>query len=203
MLGFIDSRLRNVNLLEPSNHTLRTREVTVIFLVGRRADKADGACFQIGFQHVRGVHGSLASGTGSHQCMYLVDIDDVVVALLLHAIHNHLDAVFEVATILRASHQRSHVKLVYLAAHQSFGHLSFFYHPCQSPHEGCLAHARLSHVQRIVLVSTWCVAVPARDRSADSVSDTGRSCRLPVSSMLHQAFVHPYPFPTGRLSHSR
>ena len=154
MLGFIDSRLKNVNLLEPSNHTLRTREVTVIFLVGRRADKADGACFQIGFQHVRGVHGSLASGTGSHQCMNLVDIDDVVVALLLDAIHNHLDAVFEVATILRASQQRSHVKLVYPAAHQSFGHLSLFNHPCQSPHEGCLAHARLSHVQRIVLVPT-------------------------------------------------
>ena len=149
---FINGWLRDVYLLETANHTLRTREVTVVFLVGRRADEANSACFEIGFQHVRRIHSPLASSTCTHQGMNFVDIHDVVAAFLLYAVHNHLDAVLEVAAILCTCQQRTHVKLIDLAAFQPFWHLSFFNHPYQSPDERCLTYTRLTHVQRVVLV---------------------------------------------------
>ena len=77
--------------------------MTVVFLVGGGADKADRASLEVGLQHVRGIHRALASGTSAHEGVDLVDIHDITVALFLNAVHDLFDAVFEVATILRAS----------------------------------------------------------------------------------------------------
>ena len=109
MLRLVNSRFWNVNLLKTAHDTLRTREIAIILLVGRRTDKADGSCFQIGFQHIRRIHRAVAGSTGSHHRMYFVDIHDVgngfsrIVLFSSHTVHNHLDAVLEVATILRSS----------------------------------------------------------------------------------------------------
>ena len=125
MLRFLWRRLWDIDLLETSHQSLRTREVTIVFLVGRRADKADGASLQIGFQHVRGVHRSLADGSSPHKGMYLVDIYDVSVALLLDAVHNLLDAILKVTTILGTSQQRADVELIDAATLQTLWHLAF------------------------------------------------------------------------------
>ena len=86
--------------------------------------------------------------------MYLVDIHNIVVALLLNTVHNHFDAVFKVAAILGACQQRAQVKLVDFAAFQSLRHFPFFNQPYQAPDESRLAHARFAHMQRVVLVAS-------------------------------------------------
>ena len=89
--------------------------MAVILFVGGRTDKPDVTRLQIGFQHVRCIHRTVARSTGSHQGMYLVDIDNVrhrlrrVVLVIGDTVHNLLDAVLEVAAILRAGQERSHV----------------------------------------------------------------------------------------------
>ena len=86
--------------------------------------------------------------------MDFVDIDDVLVALLLDTVHDLLDAMFEVASILRACQERANVELVDATAPQTLRHLTFLDHTRQAPDEGRLAHTRLSYMQRIVLVAT-------------------------------------------------
>ncbi len=85
--------------------------------------------------------------------MDFVDVDDVAVVFLLNAVHNLLDAVLEVAAILRAGQQRADVELIDAAALQTLGHAALFYHARQSPDERRLTHAGLADVQRIVLVA--------------------------------------------------
>ena len=154
MLGLLGRRFGDVYLLETAHEPLGTREVPVIFLVGGRADKADGTTFEIRLEHVRGVHRTLTDGTCTHQRMDLVDIDDVAVALLLDAVHDLFDAVLEVTTILCAGKQSADIELVDAATLQTFGHSPLLDHPGESPDEGCLADAWFSDVQGIVLVAT-------------------------------------------------
>ena len=86
--------------------------------------------------------------------MDLVDIHDVLLTLLLNAVHDLLDAVLEVATILCACQQRSDVELVDLTALEALRHTTFFDHPRQPPDEGSLSHTGLTDMQRVVLVAT-------------------------------------------------
>ena len=125
----------------------------VVLLVGGRADESRVAGLEVGLQHVRGVHRALAGGAGAHQCVNLVDVDDVVLRLLADAVHDDLDAVLEVAAVLRAGQQRAHVEQVDAAALQALGHVAALDAAHQPPDECRLAHARLADVQRVVLLA--------------------------------------------------
>ena len=85
--------------------------------------------------------------------MYLVDVHDVLVALLLYAVHYLFDTVLKIAAELCACQQCTDIQLVNLAALQSFGHVAFLYHSCQSPHQCGFTYTWLAHVQWIVLVA--------------------------------------------------
>ena len=146
--------LGDVDLLETAHKTFRARKMAVVFFVSGRADEADAASLEVGLQHVRSIHRTFASGTGTHECVDLVDIDNVLVALFHDAVHDLLDAVFEIATILRTGQECANVELIDATALQPLGHLTLFNHPRQTPDEGRLAHTGLAHVQRIVLVAT-------------------------------------------------
>ena len=52
MLGFLRSRLWYIDLLETTHKSLGAREMAIILLVGGRADEANAARLQIGFEHV-------------------------------------------------------------------------------------------------------------------------------------------------------
>ena len=125
----------------------------VVLLVGRRTDEAQVACFQVGLEHVRGIHGTVADSPGTHQRVYLVNIDDVVLGFATDAVHNLLDAVLEVAAILCARQERPHVELVDAAVLQSLWHVAAVDAACQPPYQCRLADARFADVQRIVLVT--------------------------------------------------
>ena len=154
MLRLLGCRLGDVDLLEAAHEALRTREVAVVFLVGGGADEADAARLEVGLQHVGGIHRSLACGTGSHECVDLVDIDDVLLALLLDAVHDLFDAVLEVAPILGACQQGTDVELVDATAFEAFRHATFLYQPGEAPYQRGLTHTGLSDVQGVVLVAT-------------------------------------------------
>ena len=152
MFGFLRGGLWYVYLLEPTHKSLGTRKMAIVFLVGCRTDETNAARLQIGLEHVRGIHRALAYCACAHQGMNLVDIDDVRIALFENAVHNLLDAVLEIATILGTGQQRADVELVNSAALQSLGHVALFYHTGQSPYQCSLTHTRFAHVQRVILV---------------------------------------------------
>ena len=85
--------------------------------------------------------------------MDLIDINDILLALFLDAVHDLLDAMLKIATILRTRQECSDIELIDTATLQTLGHTSLFNHPCQSPQQCCLPHPRLSDVQTVVLVA--------------------------------------------------
>ena len=86
--------------------------------------------------------------------MDFVDIDDILITLLLDAVHDLFDTVLEVTAILCTRQQRADVELVDTTAFQTFWDVALLNHPGQSPDEGRLAHTRLTHMQGVVLVAT-------------------------------------------------
>ena len=57
--------------------------------------------FQIGFQHVGGIHRAFARASGAYQVVYLVDVDDGV-SLTTDAFHDTFQPLLEIAAILCA-----------------------------------------------------------------------------------------------------
>ena len=86
--------------------------------------------------------------------MDLIDIDDVLLALFLDAVHDLFDAVLEVAAILRTCQQGADVELVDAAAFQTLRYVTFLNHPGQSPYQRRLTDTGFSHMQRVVLVAS-------------------------------------------------
>ena len=152
--GLLRRGLCDVDLLEASHQTSRLREMTVVFLVGRRTDKADLGGFEVGLEHVRGIHRALAVAACPHEVVDLVDVDDVIVRFADDAVHHLLDALLEVTAELRASQKRTQVELVYLTAFQTFRHLIVVGVDPRSKaiDDGSLSHARLSDMQGVVLL---------------------------------------------------
>ena len=85
--------------------------------------------------------------------MYLIDVNNIITTFACHTIHHHLDALLEVTSILRACQHCAQVQHIDLASLQSFWHTATVDALCQSIDECRLAHARLAHVQRVVLVA--------------------------------------------------
>ena len=149
--GVVYRRLGDVYLLEASHERLLLGYVAVVLVVGGRSDEAYRSALEIGLQHVRGVERCVAVASGSDEVVYLVDAE-YGVALLRESFHHHLYALLEVAPELCACHHRAHIHHVDACSAQAFGHCAALYEGGESVDERCLAHARLAHVQRIVLV---------------------------------------------------
>ena len=163
MFGLIDCGLGNVDLLEAPYHAFRAREVAVVFLIGGTADKPDSPVFKIRLQHVGRIHGTVTCSAGTDECMYLVDINDIspalaavavrLAALSDNTVHNNFQPFLKVATELCACQQCAHVELVDMAAAQTVGYPTLFYHLSQSPYESRLAYTWFANMQGIVLVA--------------------------------------------------
>ena len=149
--GLLLAGLRDVYLLEPPHHAAALGEVAVELLVGGAADEPYASVLEIALEHVRGVHGALAGLSGAHQVVNLVDIGDGV-GLGEQSVHHHLHAFLEVAPELRSGQERAQVDQVDACPLEPLGHLAFLDACRQSVDEGCLSHARLTHMERVVLV---------------------------------------------------
>ena len=101
MYGFFNVRFQYVYLLEAAYQSLAACEVAVVLVVGGRADETYCPGFQIGFQHVGGIHRAFARASGAYQVVYLVDVDDGV-SLTTDAFHDTFQPLLEIAAILCA-----------------------------------------------------------------------------------------------------
>ncbi len=99
MYGFFDARFQYVYLLETAYQSLAAGEVAVVLVVGGRAYETYCSGFQIGLQHVGGIHRAFARASGAYQVVYLVDVDDSV-SFASDTFHDAFQPLLEIASIL-------------------------------------------------------------------------------------------------------
>jgi hypothetical protein len=107
--GLLDRRLHDVDLLEAACEGVILLEDAAIFLIGRRADAAQLAVGQHGLDEVGGVHDAAGCGARADHRVNLVDEEDGA-RLLLQLRDDALQALLEVAAVLRAGDERPHVE---------------------------------------------------------------------------------------------
>ncbi len=71
---------------------------------------------------------------------------------VLDLAHHRLEPLLEVAAIAGAGEQRAHVELEDGGVHQDVGHVAHDDAPCETFGDGRLAHARIAHEERVVLL---------------------------------------------------
>jgi hypothetical protein len=145
--------LGDVDFLEAPRQRVVLLENAAVLVVGRGTDAAQLAVGQGGLDEVRGIHDAARSRTGADDGMNLIDEQNGA-GLLLDLGQHRLEALLEVAAVLGARHQRTHVQRVNGGIQQHVGDLIFHDHARQPLGNGGLAHAGLAHVQRIVLAPT-------------------------------------------------
>ena len=100
MDGFLNAWFKYIYLLEATHQPLAAGKVTVVFLVSSRADETDVSAFQIRFQHIGCIHGTVSCTSGTYQIVYLVDIDDGT-SFITNTFHNGFQTFFKVTPVLR------------------------------------------------------------------------------------------------------
>ena len=93
---------------------------------------------------------AVVGSAGAHDVVNLVDIH-YALSFLADAIHNHLHALLKIAAILSAHHKVGKVELEDFSILQAVGHFALADALGKAIDNGCLAHARVAHMQRIVL----------------------------------------------------
>ncbi len=83
--------------------------------------------------------------------MQLVDEQDDLPVRILHLFEHRLEALFELATIFGAGHQRAQVERDHALVAQTLGHVALDDADGQPLEDGRLAHAGLAHQHRVVL----------------------------------------------------
>ncbi|GBD46468.1 hypothetical protein HRbin41_01295 [bacterium HR41] len=145
----VDGGLLDADLLEAALQRRVALEVLAVLVERRRSDRLQLATGERRLQDRRGVDRTLG-GTGADEVVELVDEEDDV-APLGDLLHHLLEALLELAAVLRAGHERCQVERVDLLVAQDLGHLARDDALGQTFDDGGLADARLAHQHRVVL----------------------------------------------------
>src|SRR5882762_8056534 len=146
----LDRGLGHVDLLEAPRQRVILLEYAAVLVVGRRADAFQRTRRERRFQQVRRVERSARGSARADKRVDLIDEQDRI--RVVHQLLQHrLQALFEIAAILRTREQRTHVEHVYLAAREDLGNLAFDDASREAFGDGRLAHARLAYEKGIVL----------------------------------------------------
>ena len=129
--GFFYARFGYIDLLETSHHTSALRKIAVVFLVRGRTDETDLSAFQIRFQHIGSIHGTVTGTPGSNQIMNLIYINDGI-TFLLHTIHYHFKPFLKITAILGSGYQSSQVQFINTAILETGRYISGFNTGCQT-----------------------------------------------------------------------
>src|SRR4029453_14184465 len=125
-------------------------DVLSVLVERGRADTAQLAARQGRLEHVGGVDRAL-SGAGAHQRGELVDEADDLARRLVDVLQHGLQAVLELAAVLRAGHQRADVERDQLLTLQPFGHVAGDDPLREALDDRGLADAGLADEDRVVL----------------------------------------------------
>ena len=151
-----DRRLGYIYFLETSRKCMIFLKNTAVLCVRRRADAANLAIRKHGLDQVARVHDATGCRTCADDRVDLVDEQDGA-RVLPNFRDDPLQALLEIAAVLRTRDQRAHVERVNRAVLQDFRHALLDDHAGQPFRESRLADAGLADVQRVVL------AAPAQD----------------------------------------
>ena len=104
-----------------------------------------------GLEHVAGVQRAVSGGPGAHDGMQLVDEQDDATLALLDLAQHRLQAVFELAAVLRAGHHGAQVQRHDVAVLERRRHVAGHDALRQPFHDGRLAGAGLADEHGVVL----------------------------------------------------
>ena len=145
-----DRGLRHVDLLEPTRQRVILLEYHPVLVVRRRADAFERAGVERGLEQVRCVQRAAGRRAGADDRVDLVDEQDrlrIVDELLQH----RLQALFEIAAVLRTGEQRAHVERIDREFPEHLRHVAFDHATREPFGDRGLAHARLADQERVVL----------------------------------------------------
>ena len=147
--GVVGRRLLDADLLEAPLERGVALEVLAVLVERRRADRLQLAARERRLQDRRGVDRAFG-GAGADEIVELVDEQDDVAALG-DLLHHLLQALLELAAVLRARDERSEVERVDLLVLEQVRHLVGRDARRQALDDGGLADARLADQHRVVL----------------------------------------------------
>ncbi|SBV31309.1 200 kDa antigen p200, putative (fragment) [uncultured Sphingopyxis sp.] len=162
LFRILEARLDHVDLLEPAEQSAVLFEMVAELLVGRRADAADDAARQRGFQEVRRVHRAAAGRAGADHRVDFVDEQDRVRQAFEFG-HDLFQPLLEVAAIARAREQSAHVERIDDRGQQHLGHVALDDLARETFGDRGLADAGIADIERIVLAA----AAEDLDRAVD------------------------------------
>ncbi len=127
-------------------------DVLAVLVEGRGADGLDLTSRQGGLQHVGGVDGALGRPRPDERVQLIEEEYDVL--RLADLLHHGLQALLELAAVLRTGYEGSQVELQQALVHEHVGHVVGDDLLGQPLDDGRLAHARLPDEDGIVLGTT-------------------------------------------------
>ena len=147
--GLLDRRLLDADLLEAALERAVALQVLAVLVERRRADRLQLAAGERRLED-RGRVDRALGRAGADEIVELVDEQDDVAALG-DLLHHLLEALLELAAVLRAGDERRQVERVDLLALQQLGHVGVRDPLREALDDGGLADARLADQDRVVL----------------------------------------------------
>ena len=147
--GLLGRRLVDADLLEAPLQRGVALEVLAVLVERRRADRLQLAAGQRRLED-RGRVDRALGGAGADEVVELVDEQDDVAALG-DLLHHLLEALLELAAVLRAGDERRQVERVDLLVLEQLGHVGVGDALGEALDDGGLAHAGLADEHRVVL----------------------------------------------------
>ena len=146
----LDGRLADHDRLEAALERGVLFDVLAILVERRRADAVQLAAREHRLEHVRGVHRAFGRA-GADDGVQLVDEQDDLPVGVGDFLEDGFEALFELAAILGAGHQRAEVERHDALVFEAFGHVAAHDALGQAFDDGGLAHAWLADQHRVVL----------------------------------------------------
>ena len=160
--GVFHGRLIHLHRLEAALQSGVFLDILAVLVQRGRADAVQLAAGQHGFQQIAGVHCAVGLA-GTHDGVQLINEEDDLALALLHLIQDALQTLLELAAVLCASHQSTHVQAEHGAVFQVLRHIAPDDTLGQTLGDGRLADARLTDEAGVVLRLTG--------QDADDISD--------------------------------
>ena len=148
--GVGHSRLVHIDLLEAADKRAVLFKITAIFLVGGRPHAAKRAFLQGGLQQVRGIHRPAGGCTGTDYGMDLIN-EEYGVVVLLDRLDDTLEPFFKIATIAGTCEELAHIKGVDDRTGKNVRHFAIMDAKGEALGNRCLANARITDIERVVL----------------------------------------------------
>src|SRR3954454_6727427 len=141
--GFLYAGLDDIDLLEAPRQGVILLEDAAVLGVRRSTDAREVSGRQRGLEQIGRIQRAARSRTGTNQRVNLVDEQDRV-GVIQQLFAPRLQALLEIAPVLRAGQQRAHIERVYLTTRKNVGNTALNDAACQPFGDGGLAHARFT-----------------------------------------------------------